>query len=74
MLIFVPPSETAEVYTGVLYDALDLPALHRRGITTDHVLVAAVTTAIGVGSTVFTVTATVMTRSIRQLRERLSRR
>jgi uncharacterized protein len=27
------------VYTGVLYDALDLPALHRQGMTTDHVLI-----------------------------------
>jgi hypothetical protein len=27
------------VYTGVLYDALDLPALRRRGVRTDHVLI-----------------------------------
>jgi uncharacterized protein len=29
----------AEVYTGVLYDTLDLPELHRRGISTDNVLI-----------------------------------
>jgi len=27
------------VYTGVLYDALDLPDLHRRGVATDQVLI-----------------------------------
>lgn len=34
-----PAGEAAEVYTGVLYDALDLPGLHRRGVATDHVLI-----------------------------------
>lgn len=34
-----PAAAAAEVYTGVLYDALDLPALHQRGIATDHVLI-----------------------------------
>ena len=34
-----PAGLAAEVYTGVLYDALDLPALRRRGVTTDHVLI-----------------------------------
>ena len=34
-----PAGAAAEVYTGVLYDALDLPALHRQGMTTDHVLI-----------------------------------
>jgi len=29
----------AEVYTGVLYDALDLPALRRQGIAADQVLI-----------------------------------
>jgi cytoplasmic iron level regulating protein YaaA (DUF328/UPF0246 family) len=29
----------AEVYTGVLYDALDLPSLHGRGVATDQVLI-----------------------------------
>jgi len=38
-LLLAPAGVAAEVYTGVLYDALDLPALHRRGITTDHVLI-----------------------------------
>jgi uncharacterized protein len=38
-LLLAPAGAAAEVYTGVLYDALDLPALHRRGITTDHVLI-----------------------------------
>jgi uncharacterized protein len=38
-LLTAPAGVAAEVYTGVLYDALDLPALHRRGITTDHVLI-----------------------------------
>jgi len=34
-----PAGLAAEVYTGVLYDALDLPALHRQGVVTDHVLI-----------------------------------
>jgi len=34
-----PAGPAAEVYTGVLYDALDLPALRRQGITTDNVLI-----------------------------------
>jgi cytoplasmic iron level regulating protein YaaA (DUF328/UPF0246 family) len=38
-LLSAPAGVAAEVYTGVLYDVLDLPALHRRGITTDHVLI-----------------------------------
>jgi hypothetical protein len=38
-LLSASASVAAEVYTGVLYDALDLPGLHRRGITTDQVLV-----------------------------------
>jgi cytoplasmic iron level regulating protein YaaA (DUF328/UPF0246 family) len=29
----------AEVYTGVLYDALELPELHRRGVATDRLLI-----------------------------------
>jgi uncharacterized protein len=38
-LLAAPAGAAAEVYTGVLYDALDLPALHRRGVATDHVLI-----------------------------------
>jgi len=38
-LLSAPAGVAAEVYTGVLYDALDLPDLHRRGITTDHMLI-----------------------------------
>ena len=34
-----PADESARVYSGVLYDALDLPALHRRGVSTDQVLI-----------------------------------
>jgi cytoplasmic iron level regulating protein YaaA (DUF328/UPF0246 family) len=34
-----PAGTAAEVYTGVLYDALDLPALRRQGVATDHVLI-----------------------------------
>jgi hypothetical protein len=34
-----PAGAAAEVYTGVLYDALDLSALHRQGVATDHVLI-----------------------------------
>jgi cytoplasmic iron level regulating protein YaaA (DUF328/UPF0246 family) len=38
-LLSAPADAAAEVYTGVLYDALDLPGLHRRGIATDDVLI-----------------------------------
>ena len=38
-LLSAPAAAGAEVYTGVLYDALDLPALHRQGTATDHVLI-----------------------------------
>ncbi|HEX4092361.1 MAG TPA: peroxide stress protein YaaA [Trebonia sp.] len=38
-LVSAPAAAGAEVYTGVLYDALDLPALHDRGIATDQVLI-----------------------------------
>jgi cytoplasmic iron level regulating protein YaaA (DUF328/UPF0246 family) len=38
-LLSAPAGPAAEVYTGVLYDALDLPGLHRRGVTTDDVLI-----------------------------------
>jgi cytoplasmic iron level regulating protein YaaA (DUF328/UPF0246 family) len=38
-LLSAPAGPAAEVYTGVLYDALDLPDLHRRGIATDDVLI-----------------------------------
>ncbi|HSZ42609.1 MAG TPA: peroxide stress protein YaaA [Trebonia sp.] len=34
-----PAGPAAEVYTGVLYDALDLPGLHRNGVATDDVLI-----------------------------------
>jgi cytoplasmic iron level regulating protein YaaA (DUF328/UPF0246 family) len=34
-----PAGVAAEVYTGVLYDALDLPALRRRSVPVDHVLI-----------------------------------
>jgi uncharacterized protein len=34
-----PAGPTAKVYTGVLYDALDLPGLHRGGVPTDQVLI-----------------------------------
>ncbi|MGH3170804.1 MAG: YaaA family protein [Trebonia sp.] len=34
-----PAGPAAEVYTGVLYDALDLPALRRQGVATDQVLI-----------------------------------
>jgi cytoplasmic iron level regulating protein YaaA (DUF328/UPF0246 family) len=34
-----PAGEAAQVYTGVLYDALDLPGLRHRGIITDQVLI-----------------------------------
>lgn len=38
-LLSAPAGPAAEVYTGVLYDALDLPGLHRQGIATDEVLI-----------------------------------
>ncbi|HUN34847.1 MAG TPA: peroxide stress protein YaaA [Trebonia sp.] len=38
-LVSAPAGPAAEVYTGVLYDALDLPALHRQGVRTDQVLI-----------------------------------
>jgi cytoplasmic iron level regulating protein YaaA (DUF328/UPF0246 family) len=38
-LLSAPAGAAAEVYTGVLYDALDLTALHRRSVTTDQVLI-----------------------------------
>jgi uncharacterized protein len=34
-----PAGAAAEVYTGVLYDALDLPGLSSRGVTVDSVLI-----------------------------------
>ena len=34
-----PAAPAAEVYTGVLYDALDLPTLRQRGLILDHVLI-----------------------------------
>jgi uncharacterized protein len=34
-----PADESAQVYSGVLYDALDLPDLRRRGVSTDQVLI-----------------------------------
>ncbi|MGD0554063.1 MAG: peroxide stress protein YaaA [Streptosporangiaceae bacterium] len=34
-----PAGEAAEVYIGVLYDALDLPTLRRQGVATDQVLI-----------------------------------
>jgi uncharacterized protein len=38
-LLSAPAGRADEVYTGVLYDALDLPELHRRGVDTDRVLI-----------------------------------
>ncbi|HEY1701145.1 MAG TPA: peroxide stress protein YaaA [Trebonia sp.] len=38
-LAVAPAGPAAEVYTGVLYDALDLPVLRRQGVATDHVLI-----------------------------------
>ena len=38
-LLSAPTGVAAEVYTGVLYDALDLPGLQRRGVATDDVLI-----------------------------------
>ncbi|HET9167782.1 MAG TPA: peroxide stress protein YaaA [Actinospica sp.] len=34
-----PAAPAADVYTGVLYDALDLPSLRHRGVILDHVLI-----------------------------------
>jgi uncharacterized protein len=34
-----PAGQASDVYTGVLYDALDLPGLHRRGVSTDQLLI-----------------------------------
>jgi cytoplasmic iron level regulating protein YaaA (DUF328/UPF0246 family) len=34
-----PAGPAADVYTGVLYDALDLPTLRHRGVILDHVLI-----------------------------------
>jgi uncharacterized protein len=34
-----PVCSAADLYTGVLYDALDLPALRSQGVTVDHVLI-----------------------------------
>lgn len=34
-----PAASAADVYTGVLYDALDLPTLRHRGLILDHVLI-----------------------------------
>jgi cytoplasmic iron level regulating protein YaaA (DUF328/UPF0246 family) len=38
-LLSAPAGPAAEVYTGVLYDALDLPALRRRGVAPDNLLI-----------------------------------
>jgi cytoplasmic iron level regulating protein YaaA (DUF328/UPF0246 family) len=38
-LLSAPAGPAAEVYTGVLYDALDLPGLHQRGVGTDNLLI-----------------------------------
>ncbi|HEY0937975.1 MAG TPA: peroxide stress protein YaaA [Trebonia sp.] len=38
-LLVAPAGPAARVYTGVLYDALDLPALNRRGVGEDQVLI-----------------------------------
>ncbi len=38
-LASAPAGMAADVYTGVLYDALDLPGLHGRGVATHHVLI-----------------------------------
>lgn len=38
-LLSAPAGVAAEVYSGVLYDALDLPDLGRRGVATDNVLI-----------------------------------
>jgi uncharacterized protein len=38
-LVSAPAGPAAQVYTGVLYDALDLPGLRDRGISTEQVLI-----------------------------------
>ena len=38
-LLTASSAPAAEVYTGVLYDALDLPTLRGRGVILDHVLI-----------------------------------
>ena len=38
-LLSAPTLPAIDRYTGVLYDALDLPGLQRRGVTTDDVLI-----------------------------------
>ncbi len=38
-VLTAPAAPAAEVYTGVLYDALDLPALHRAGTPTSPLLI-----------------------------------
>lgn len=38
-LVEAPAGAAADVYTGVLYDAFDLPSLRERGVTLDHVLI-----------------------------------
>jgi uncharacterized protein len=38
-LLSAPAGAAADVYTGVLYDALDLPELHSRRVATAHVLI-----------------------------------
>lgn len=38
-LLVAPAGPAAEVYTGVLYDALGLPALRHRGVATDNLLI-----------------------------------
>jgi cytoplasmic iron level regulating protein YaaA (DUF328/UPF0246 family) len=38
-LLTAPAGMAADVYAGVLYDPLDLPELHRRGVPTDQVLI-----------------------------------
>lgn len=39
LLATAPAGPAAEVYTGVLYDALDLPGLHASGVSTEDVLI-----------------------------------
>jgi hypothetical protein len=38
-VLTAPSAPAAEVYTGVLYDALDLPTLRGHGVILDHVLI-----------------------------------
>lgn len=38
-LVEASAAAAADVYTGVLYDAFDLPSLRHRGVTLDHVLI-----------------------------------